>query len=334
MGKSITLLASFLFFNTYTQTELSHESALRNIRQITFPSMGFEKAGESYFSPDGKTLLFQAVPTGQKQYQIYAINTDGTNLRLISTGRGACTCAYFRPDGKKIIFASSHDAPDTADNSNVPGYQRDSKNYVWDFTPHMNIYEANPDGSDVKALTTGPAYSAECAYSFDGSHIVFASNRSGHMNLYTMRADGSNVQPLTTMENVYNGGPFFSPDGSMVLYRADYEKRHYLQIYTIDVYTKQIKQLTSNSAVNWAPFWHPSGDVIVFTTSLHGHTQYELYLLNIKSGNQYRLTNNPTFDGLGTFNRQGTQITWTSKRGADQTSQIFIADFVMPEELS
>jgi len=32
--------------------------------------MGFEKAGESYFSPDGKTVIFQAVPAGKKGYQI------------------------------------------------------------------------------------------------------------------------------------------------------------------------------------------------------------------------------------------------------------------------
>jgi TolB protein len=330
----IWLLVIGFFFKSYANRKPS-EPALRNVRQITFPFMGFEKAGESYFSPDGKTLLFQAVPTGKKSYQIYAINTDGTDLRLISTGCGACTCAFFRPDGKKIIFASTHEALDSIDENSLiaPGYQRDTQNYMWEFTPYMNIYEANPDGSNLKALTTGSAYSAECAYSSDGSRIVFASNRTGHMNLYTMGADGSDIQPITNMEHVYNGGPFFSPDGTMLIYRADYEKRHYLQIYAINLYTKQWRQLTTNNAVNWAPFWHPNGDVVVFTTSLHGHNQYELYLLNIKTGKQCRLTCNPTFDGLATFNKEGTQITWTSKRGTDQTCQIFIADFVMPSEL-
>ena len=55
MCKSITLLATFLCFNIYTQIESAREIALHSIRQITFASMGFEKAGESYFSPDGKT---------------------------------------------------------------------------------------------------------------------------------------------------------------------------------------------------------------------------------------------------------------------------------------
>lgn len=333
-GYYSTLVIIPLFTFHLLAYSLEH-TALRNIRQITFPSMGFEKAGESYFSPDGKTLLFQAVPTGGRHYQIYSIDLEEGQPRLVSTGRGACTCAFYRPDGKKIIFASSHDAPENQeiDKQKVSGYQRDTKNYVWEFTPYMNIYQANPDGSDLKALTTGPAYKAECSYSFDGSRIVFASNESGTMNLYSMKSDGTDLQQITHTSVGYNGGPFFSPIDDTIIYRADYEKQHHLQIYSIDSKSGQTRQLTSNKAVNWAPFWHPNGEVIVFTTSLHGHTQYELYLLNIRTQALCRLTDSPSFDGLASFNSDGTQITWTSKRGPDQTCQIFVADFVMPKEL-
>lgn len=295
--------------------------------------MGFEKAGESYFSPDGKTLIFQAVPTGKTNYQIYSIDIQKGEPRLISTGHGACTCAFFRPDGKKIIFASSHEAPEVIAHNEPQSYQRDTSNYVWNFTPYMNIYEANPDGSNLKSLTHGPAYKAECAYSSDGSHITFASNETGSMQLYIMHADGSNVQQLTDTTTGYNGGPFFSPNNNSLIYRADYDKQHYLQIYNLDIATKQFQQVTHNTAVNWAPFWHPHGEVIVFTTSLHGHHQYELYGLNIKTNSTCRLTYNNSFDGLASFNKEGTQITWTSKRGPDKTCQIFIADFVMPQNL-
>lgn len=314
------------------EVQSSENSSLFNIRQITFGAMGFEKAGESYFSPDGKTLMFQAVPTGQKEYQIYSIDLQEGVPHLVSTGRGACTCASFRPDGKKIIFASSHEAPDAAESA-TPGYQRESNKYEWKFTPYMNIYEANPDGSDLKALTQGPAYSAECAYSNDGKHIVFASNASGSMNLYIMNADGSQIKQITHTTDVYNGGPFFSPDDTAIIYRADHEKKHHLQIYRLNLKDGQTTQLTHNGAVNWAPFWHPQGKVIAFTTSLHGHDQYEIYLLNINSLSLHRLTYNPTFDGLPSFNKEGTQITWTSKRGLDKTCQIFVADFIMPENI-
>jgi len=309
---------------------------LMHIRQITSPEMGFEKAGEGYFSPDGQTIIFQAVPKGKEHYQIYSLNLKEGLPRLVSTGRGACTCAFFRPDNKKIIFASSHEDPELNEQFNAlsPGYQRQGGRYAWAFTPYMNIYEANVDGSGLMALTSGPAYHAECAYSSDGSHIVFASNCDGSMNLYTMRADGSEVKQVTYTVDRYNGGGFFSPDGRHIIFRADYAQPDYLQIYMIDVDGSNLRQLTHNEAVNWAPYWHPNGQVIAFTTSLHGHAHYELYLLNIATNVFYRLTHNRSFDGLPVFNAKGNQLMWTSKRGLDNTSQLFMADFSLPKALN
>lgn len=306
--------------------------ALQNIRQLTFPEMGFEKCGEAYFSPDGNTIIFQAVPEGQIHYQIYTMDLQKSIPQRVSTGLGACTCAYFRPDGKKIIFASSHEDPALSENRSerAPGYQRESGSYVWDFTPYMNIYEANLDGSSLTALTRGPAYHAECAYSPDGSEIVYASNESGSMNLYVMKSDGTNSRQITFTDSSYNGGPFFSPDGQRIIFRADREREHYLDIYCIGKEGTNEQKITHNGAVNWAPYWHPSGNVIAFTTSLHGHAHYEIYLMNIKTGVQHRLTHNATFDGLPVFNLEGSKIMWTSKRGADGTCQLYIADFHMP----
>lgn len=325
-----------LFTSTYGGECSDHEQEekhLRNIKQLTFPMMGFEKAGEAYFSPDGKSIIFQAVPTGQKHYQIYSMNIEEGNPRMVSTGRGACTCAYFRPDGKKIIFASSHEDPLLNDPDSAPGFKRAGGEYRWNFTPYMNIYEANIDGSSLTALTTGASYHAECAYSPDGSRIVFASNEDGSMNLYTMKADGSDIQQVTKTKGCYNGGPFFSPDGSQIIFRSDRHEADYLQIYIIDVDGSNERQLTDNGAVNWAPYWHPNGSVIAFTTSLHGHHQYEVYLLNVFSGTQVRLTYNPTFDGIPVFNSDGNKLLWTSKRGIDNTCQIFMGDFMMPHEI-
>lgn len=308
---------------------------LSNIRQVTFQSMGFEKAGEAYFSPDEKTIVFQAVPTGEEQYQIFAMNLDEAIPRMVSTGRGACTCAFFRPDGKKIIFASSHEDPELDDPDfyqDVPGYKRNGGNYSWAFTPYMNIYEANPDGSELKALTHGPHYHAECAYSHDGKEIVFASNESGTMNLYTMASDGSNVQQVTNTDFCYNGGPFFSPDDSQIVFRADRHEEHMLQIYTITKDGLVEKQITSNAAVNWAPYWHPSGKYVAFTTSLHGHAHYEIYLVEVATGALSRVTHNRSFDGLPVFSNSGKKLLWTSKRGLD-ASQIFIADFTLDSHI-
>jgi TolB protein len=307
---------------------------LQNIQQLTTPSMGLEKAGEAYFSPDGQTIAFQAVPKGQEHYQIYTMKLRKGSPVMVSTGIGACTCAYFRPDGKKIIFASSHEDPDLMFPKEQNSQTTQTGNYKWDLTPYMNIYEANLDGTGLTALTSGPAYHAECAYSFDGSSIVYASNEDGSMNIYTMNADGTSKQQITNTDYCYNGGPFFSPDARQILFRADRERPDYLQIYVINSDGTNEQQLTHNSAVNWAPYWHPNGKVIAFTTSLHGHRHYEIYLLNIETGKQYRLTHCASFDGLPVFSPDGKKLMWTSKRGPDNTSQVFIADFIMPSDMN
>lgn len=303
-------------------TAYSEELTLFNIEQLTSPEMGFEKAGEAYFSPDDQKIIFQGVPKGEENYQIYTMDLNSKKIIKISQGAGACTCSYFRPDGEKIIFAASPEQSQKAE----------AGRYKWDFTPFMNIYEANVDGTEAVALTHGPAYHAECAYSPDGSHIVYASNEDGSMNIYVMKSDGSDVRQLTETNYCYNGGPFFSPDGTKIVFRADREIPDLLQIYMMDIDGKNLVQLTNNYDVNWAPFWHPSGKAIVYTTSLHGHHNYQIYLLNIETGEQHRVTYYPTFNGLSTLNDDGTKLLWTSKRGKDNTSQVFIADFCMPKE--
>lgn len=327
----LMLLASNCFSQEETGDNKLEATHLKNIKQLTFSSMDFEKAGEAYFSPDGRTIIFQAVPKNQKQYQIYVMNLKEGKPKMVSTGRGACTCAFFRPDGKKIIFASSHEDPALNDpnfDSAAPGYKREGSEYSWEFTPYMNIYEANPDGTQLKPLTTGPWYHAECAYSPDGSRIVFASNCNGDgMNLYTMKSDGTDVKQITHTTRCYNGGPFFSPNGKQIVFRVDRDKPDYMQIFCINADGSGERQLTDNGAVNWAPYWHPSGEWIAFTTSLHGHHRYEIYLLNVNTGVQRRVTYNPTFDGLPVFSNDGKKLLWTSKRSEDKKCQIFIADF-------
>ena len=301
------------------------EHCLRNIRQVTFPSMGFGRAGEAYFSPDGRSIIFQAALEGEKYYQIYTMDLEAKIPLRVSAGEGACTCGFYRPDGMKIIFGSSHEAPEKIKSP------ESSDRYSWELTPYMNIYEANVDGSCLKRLTSGPAYHAECGYSPDGEKIVYASNESGNMNIYLCDADGENSHPLTRDPHSYNGGPFFSPKGDWIVFRADREEKHRLQLYLIRPDGSEERQLTSDPHVNWAPFWHPNGRVIAYTTSKHGHRAYQIYLIDIETNREYRLTYSNAFEGLPSFSADGRQIAWTSKRG-DGTTQVFLADFTLPPE--
>ncbi|HTU90101.1 MAG TPA: biopolymer transporter Tol, partial [Gemmataceae bacterium] len=96
-----------LFAAEPTDWQKAEAVHLKNIRQIT---TGFVRAGEGYFSPDGKSIIFQAEEkdSGNPFYQIFVQDLQSKRVRRVSPGIGKTTCSFFSPDGKKIIFASSH----------------------------------------------------------------------------------------------------------------------------------------------------------------------------------------------------------------------------------
>ena len=307
---------------------------ITNVRQLTTPDMGLDKSGEAYFAPDKSMIIFQAYPKGKEQYEMYTLKLDAKghaikdSLKQVSPGGGACTCGFFHPDGKSIIFGSSYLQPNMP---NPNKYQRDGSSYTWDMPGGMDIIKAKLDGSNPTRLTTEDGYDAECAYSPDGKHIVFTSDRDGDPDLYIMDADGKNVRQLVNQPG-YDGGPFFSPDGKRVIYRSDRKGDDHLQVFVIDIDGKNEKQLTPHgNIVRWAPFWHPNGKSIVYASSIHGHYNYEVYMLNIETGKHRRITYKMGFDGLPVFSPDGKWMMWTSKRGPDRTSQVFVADFELPE---
>src|SRR6201996_6979074 len=108
------MFALFAFAALAAEPADRHEAEaahLRNVRQVT---RDFARAGEGYFSPDGKTIIFQAEEKegGNPFYQIFTMDLATGKLARVSPGVGKTTCSFFSPDGKKIIFASSHLDPD------------------------------------------------------------------------------------------------------------------------------------------------------------------------------------------------------------------------------
>ena len=302
---------------------------LKNIRQVTF---GFAKAGEGYFSPDGKSVIFQAAKPGEDDYQIYTLSlAPGASPKRVSTGKGKCTCSYFHPDGKSILFASTHLDPALASGDKGaakkgPAYSR-SERYRWDFDAAMDIFKADLDGSHLVRLTDTPGYDAEGSYSPDAKQIIFTSFRDGDAEIYVMDADGKNPRRVTRSKG-YDGGPFFSPDGKKIIYRSDRKQNDLLQIYINNPEGTAERALTNNDAVNWGPYFYPDSRHIVYSTSLHGHQNYEVYLMDTEAGRLERVTYHEGFDGLPVFSADGKKLLWTSKgRPEDKTSQLFIADF-------
>jgi len=317
---------------------------LSNITQVT---KGFVRAGEGYFRPDGKAIIYQAEEkgTGNPFYQIFTQDLTTGKFARISPGAGRTTCSYYRPDGKKVIFASSHTDPDVKAHyaeelklREEEAKTRKRRRYSWDFDRHMKIYEADPDGENLKCLTPdAKVYTAEGSYSTDGKKIVYSAGNAGNVQLYTMDADGKNVKQITTAKDCYNGGPFFSPDGTKVIFRSDRKEKDRLQLYVVNSDGTGEKALTDNDKwVYWAPYWYKDGKHIIYTAADHtdamARPNYDLYWMNIETGKTVRITHAPGADVLPVFSPDATKVMWTSSRDGRSPTQLYIADFTPPKD--
>ena len=155
-----------------------------NLKQFTF---GGQNA-EAYWSPDGKRLIFQSTRDGRACDQQYIMNADGSNVHLVSTGKGVTTCGYFLADNKHIIYASTHESGDAC-----PAPADRSRGYVWAVYSGFEIYLATDDGKIEKKLTNAPGYDAEGTINWKNNRIVYTSLASGDLDLWTMN-DGRHRQ--------------------------------------------------------------------------------------------------------------------------------------------
>ena len=63
-------------------------------------------AGEGYWAPEGKRLVFQSErEPGNPFYQIYLLDLGTGDTKRISPGTGKTTCAFFRPGTDEILFS-------------------------------------------------------------------------------------------------------------------------------------------------------------------------------------------------------------------------------------
>lgn len=341
-----TIIIALVFAATCANAQETH---LDNITQLTF---GGDNA-EAYFSPDGKWLSFQSnnKAWGLGCDQIFVMNIDSAannpayKPRMISTGRGRTTCAYFMPDGKHVLYASTHEAHTDCPPEPAP---RADRKYLWSIYPEYDIYVADMSGAIVNKLTNSPGYDAEGTVSPDGKKIVFTSDRSGDLELWTMDIDGTNQQQVTT-ELGYDGGAFFSSDSKKLIFRSSRPKTDSaiseyktllaqglvapteMELYTCNVDGSELQQITHLGKANWAPYFYPSGNKVVFASnhaSKRGY-DFQLYSVNTDGSGLEAITTESIFNAFAIFSPDGKRLAFSSNRNNNGThdTNVFIANW-------
>ncbi|RLB53518.1 MAG: peptidase M28 [Deltaproteobacteria bacterium] len=346
-GKTISCILPLLLLAAPARAGDGTAGFITNARQLTFAG---RRAGEGYFSPDGRLMIFQSEREPENPFfQIYLMDLSTGDTRRLSPGTGRTTCSWLHPDGRRALFSSTHADPRAREKQRQEIERRKKKEgrrHRWNYDEHYDIFDVDLASGKMKNLTHTRGYDAEGSYSPDGKTILFASNRLAYrqqlegeklrqferdpsvaMDLYLMNADGSGVRRLTTAWG-QDGGPFFSADGKHIVWRRFSLDGLHAEIWLMDSDGGNQHQLTHLGAMSWAPFFHPSGEYIIFTTNRHGFDNFELYIIDSAGRHEpVRVTDLPGFDGLPVFTPDGRHLAWTSNRTPNHQGQIFLADW-------
>ena len=321
---------------------------LKNIRQLTYEG---KRAGEGYFSEDGKALIFQSEREPENPFfQIYLLDFETGDTNRVSPGTGKTTCSFCRPGANEALFASTHLDPEAKAKQQAEIEFRATgkeRRFTWDYDEHYDIFSSQRDGSKLKQLTNSTGYDAEGAYSPDGAKIVFCSLRDAYPldklspeerkqfekdpayfgEIYIMNADGSDQKRLTNSPG-YDGGPFFSPDGERIIWRHFNENGMLADVYTMRLDGSDIRRLTDFASMSWAPYFHPSGKYVIFHSNKFGFANCELFIVDERGEKEpVRVTFTDKFDGLPVFSPEGKLLSWTSNRTSNGNSQLFMAEW-------
>ena len=332
--KKQSLLISCLAMSALGQTP-----SLTNFQQLTH---GGQNA-EAYWAPDGKRLVFQSTRDNIQCDQIFTMNADGSDQRMVSTGKGRTTCGYFLKDNKHIVYGSTHDAGDAC----PPAADR-SKGYVWAVYPGYDVFLATDAGKIVKKLTDASGYDAEATVNFKTGKIVYTSMASGDLDLWSMNPNGSAKKRLTASEG-YDGGAVFSRDGKHLVWRANHPKtpdtmERYrsllkenlttpmkMEIFVGDANGKNAKRITDFGCASFAPTFTPDGKKILFASNKHecDGRKFELFLMNLDGSGVEQVTSFGGFTSFPEFSPDGKRLVFSSDKDAKARYEfnIFVADW-------
>ncbi|MFQ5795843.1 MAG: hypothetical protein ACE5JP_12425 [Candidatus Bipolaricaulia bacterium] len=109
-----------------------------------------EDCRQPNWSPAGNLILYQKLADGQ--WDIWVMNTDGTNHRKVTSGAGDKTDASFSPDGQWIIYSSDAGRMKFA-----------------------NLFIIPVSGGNPISVTHNEGYDGAPSWSSDGNKITFES---------------------------------------------------------------------------------------------------------------------------------------------------------------
>src|SRR5690606_21001167 len=249
------------------------DTTTRELRQLISGPVDYLPS----WSADGAELAFVTRERGQ--YSLYAADSATGALRRLTSKANQIAFPTWSPDGSALAYVVVFGADDglyvvSADGSRevrltewiafTPAWSPDSREIVFTAPNSGNseVYVIDVATGALRNVSRNPAYDSDPVWSPDGTRIAFYSLREcNEISLYVVDADGSNQRRLLdncalSMRGASdNRPPAWSPDGTRIALTS--QDGRALNIYTVQVDSGDIWQLTNFEAIVKYPAWRP-----------------------------------------------------------------------------
>lgn len=220
---------------------------------VTFPGEGFVTGRTIDFSPKGDVVAFVG-RTGKKRSLFLVSPLSGDVVKRIPFDLDEVESPCILPNGKQALVAATKEGV-------------------------TDIYLVNLETGEYKNLTNDDFFDANPRISPDGTLVVYNRRVSGNHKIVMFPLGNPTRRIDLTYGPFADLAPYFSADGSQVLYSSNEDDGIY-NLRSIDIKTGVIKQFTDALGGNMAPapLKTPQGDRIGFITYFKG--EYQLFTLD------------------------------------------------------
>ena len=260
-------------------------------------------SGENPFFDSRIAFIAETGPKNRRMKQLAIMDSDGANLRYLTTGQTTALTPRFSPDYKQILYLSYFNGQpriyiyDLATSTQrlllqsknplfAPRWSPDGRWILYSMAigGNTDIYKMPSSGGAGVKLSDSPGIDIGGSYSPDGSRIVFESDRSGSQQVYVMNSDGTGQKRIS-----FFGGrsatPEWSPRGDQIAFTHIAGN---FRIAVMDPAGGNMHYLT-DSWQDEAPTWAPNGRVIQFFRTTRGSGKTAIWQVDLTGKNERKL---------------------------------------------